>query len=133
MNSPSNSPLGSRADTDDSALVRAYLADNPRLSAGALSAARHFLKWARARKIQTRDLDASAVDRFLRHRCRCDHYSLKQLRSPTYATDTRRFLRYLEGIGAIAFPNDVAWLKQYLKAYAEKLGAVGYSLSLIHI
>jgi len=35
MNSPSNSPLGSRADTDDSALVRAYLADNPRLSAGA--------------------------------------------------------------------------------------------------
>jgi len=127
MNSPSNSPLGSRAHADDSALVRAYLADNPRLSAGALSAARHFLKWARARKVQTRDLDASAVDRFLRHRCRCDRYSPEQLRSPTYATDTRRFLRYLEGIGAIAFPNDVAWLKQYLKAYAEKLSPVGYS------
>ena len=85
MNSPSNSPLGSRADADDSALVRAYLADNPRLSAGALSAARHFLKWARARRIPTRDLDASTVDRFLRHRCRCDRYSTKQLRSPTYA------------------------------------------------
>jgi site-specific recombinase XerD len=49
------------------------------------------------------------------------------LRSPTYASDTRRFLRYLEGIGAIALPNDVAWLQQYLKAYAEKLSRVGYS------
>ena len=127
MNSPSNSPLGSRTNADGAALVSAYLAANPQLSAGALSAARHFLKWAQARRIQTRDLDASAVDRFLRHRCRCDRYSLKQLRSPTYATDTRRFLRYLEGIGAIALPNDVAWLEQDLKAYAEKLSRVGYS------
>ncbi|SEK10610.1 hypothetical protein SAMN04487940_13341, partial [Marinovum algicola] len=71
MNSPSNSPLGGRAGADDVALVSAYLADNPRLSKGAVGAARHFLKWARARKIPTRDLDASAVDRFLRHRCRC--------------------------------------------------------------
>ena len=127
MNSPSNSPLGSRTNADGAALVSAYLADNPQLSAGALSAARHFLKWARARRIQTRDLDASAVDRFLRHRCRCDRYSPEQLRSPAYATDTRRFLRYLEGIGAIALPNDVAWLEQYLKTYAEKLSPVGYS------
>jgi hypothetical protein len=76
MNSPSNSPLGSRTNADGAALVSAYLAANPQLSAGALSAARHFLKWAQARRIQTRDLDASAVDRFLRHRCRCDRYSL---------------------------------------------------------
>ena len=74
MNSPSNSPLGGHAEADDRTLVRRYFTDNPGLSAGALSAARHFLKWVRARKIPIRDLDVSAVNRFLRHRCRCGHY-----------------------------------------------------------
>ena len=32
MNSPSNSPLADRAGADELALVRAYFADNPRLS-----------------------------------------------------------------------------------------------------
>ena len=39
MNSPSNSPLGGHLEADDRTLVRTYCADNPRLSAGALSAA----------------------------------------------------------------------------------------------
>jgi site-specific recombinase XerD len=127
MNSPSYSPLGSRADADDLALVHAYFADNPRLSAGALSAARHFLKWARARKIPARDLDASAVDRFLRHRCHCGHYSPTQLKCPMYAADTRRFLRYLEDAGVVIIADDVARLGQYVEAYAGKLSAAGYS------
>ena len=127
MNSPSNSPLGGRAGADDVALVSAYLADNPRLSKGAVGAARHFLKWARARKIPTRDLDASAVDRFLRHHCRCGRYSPAQLRKPAYATDTRRFLNYLEATGVVFIANEVARLGQYLEAHAEKLCATGYS------
>jgi site-specific recombinase XerD len=127
MNSPSNSPLADRAGADELALVRAYFADNPRLSAGALSAARHFLKWARARKIPIRDFDASAVDKFLRHRCRCGRYSPAQLRKPVYATDTRRFLSYLEATGLVMIADDVARLGQYLEAYAGKLSAAGYS------
>jgi site-specific recombinase XerD len=127
MNSPSNSPLGGHLEADDRTLVRTYCADNPRLSAGALSAARHFLKWARARKIPIRDLDASAVDRFLRHRCRCDRYSPTQLKCPVYAADTRRFLRYLEDSGVVMIADDVARLGQYLQAYAGKLSAARYS------
>ena len=127
MNTPSNSPLGKHAEAVDRDLVRTYFADNPRLSAGALSAARHFLKWARAHKIPTRDLDASAVDRFLRHRCRCGRYSPAQLRNPAYATDTRRFLSYLEAMGVVAIADDVARLGQFLGGYAEKLSAAGYS------
>ncbi|MDD7973415.1 tyrosine-type recombinase/integrase [Roseinatronobacter alkalisoli] len=127
MNSPSNSPLGGRADADDRALVHAYFADNPRLSKGALSAARHFLKWTRARKIPIRDLDASVVGRFLRHRCRCGRYSPTQLKCPAYAVDTRRFLRYLEVSGVVMIADDVARLGQYLQAYAGKLSAARYS------
>jgi len=127
MNSPSNSPLGCQADVDDLSLVRVYFADNPRLSAGALSTARHFLKWARIRNVSTSELDTSAVDRFLRHRCCCGRYSPEQLRNPAYATDTRRFLRYLEGVGVVAIADDVARLGQYLEAYAERLTAAGYS------
>lgn len=127
MNSPSNSPLGGHAEAAARALVRAYFADNSCLSAGALSAARHFLKWARARKISIRDLDASAVDQFLRHRCRCGRYSSTQLTCPMYATDTRRFLRFLEDAGVVTIADDVARLGQYVEAYAEKLSATGYS------
>ncbi|MCC5957926.1 MAG: tyrosine-type recombinase/integrase [Rhodobacteraceae bacterium] len=127
MNSPSNSPLGGRADADDRALVHAYFADNPRLSKGALSAARHFLKWTRARNIPIRDLDASVVGRFLRHRCRCGRYSPTQLKCPAYAADTRRFLRYLEVSGVVMIADDVARLGQYLQAYAGKLSAARYS------
>ncbi|MFV0384551.1 tyrosine-type recombinase/integrase [Paracoccus sp. (in: a-proteobacteria)] len=127
MHSPSNSPLGGHTEAEDRTLVRAYFANNPRLSAGALSAARHFLKWARAREISIKDLDASALDRFLRHRCRCGRYSPAQLRKPVYATDTRRFLSYLEGTGAVTIADDVARLGQYLEAYAGKLSAAGYS------
>ena len=48
MTSPSNSHPGGAAAAgavSGQALVSGYLADNPNLSAGALSAARHFLKW----------------------------------------------------------------------------------------
>lgn len=127
MNSPSNSSPGGRVEADDRTLVRAYFVDNPGLSAGALSAARHFLKWAHARNIPTSDLDASAVDRFLRHRCHCGRYSPTQLKCPTYAADTRRFLRYLEGVGAVVIADDVAQLRQYLTTYDGKLSTTGYS------
>lgn len=127
MNTPSNSPRRARDGVDNLALVVAYHADNPRLSPGALSAARHFLKWAHARKVSVRDLDASVFDRFLRHRCRCGRYSPKQLRSPMYATYTRRFLRYLEETGVVVIPNDTARLGQHLEAFAEKLDTAGYS------
>lgn len=127
MNSPSNSPGRAHDGADNLALVAEYHADIPGLSPGALSAARHFLKWARARKIPIRDLDASAVDQFLRHRCRCGRYSRTQLKCPMYATYTRRFLRYLEETGVVAIPNDTARLGQHLEAFAKKLDAVGYS------
>ncbi len=127
MNSPSNSSFGPRVETPGRTLIHAYLADHPGLSAGALSAARHFLKWARARNIPTTDLNASAVDRFLRHPCHCGRYSPAQLKHPTYAADTRRFLRYLEGAGAVVIADDVAQLTQYLATYAGKLSSTGYS------
>lgn len=108
MTSPSNShPGGTTATgaTVNQALVSGYLADNPNLSAGALSAARHLLRWATDRQITISDLDATAVDRFARHRCRCGRYSAAQLRNPSYMTDARRFLRYLEGIGRVVIPT----------------------------
>ena len=47
MTSPFNSHPGGAAAgaVNGQALVSGYHADNPNLSAGALSAARHFLKW----------------------------------------------------------------------------------------
>lgn len=127
MNSPSNSQRRARDRADNLALVDTYHADNPGLSQGALSAARHFLKWAQARKVSVRDLDASVVDSFLRHHCRCGRYSPNQLRSPMYATYTRRFFRYLEDTGIVAIPNDTARLRQHLEAFAKKLESAGYS------
>lgn len=127
MNSPSNSQPRAGDDGNILALADAYRADNPGLFPGALSAARHFLKWAQAQKVPVRDLDASAVGRFLRHRCRCSGYSPNQLQNPMYATYTRRFLRYLEETGVVAIPDDTARLGQHLEAFAKKLDAVGYS------
>lgn len=127
MNCPSHSLRRARDGVDKLALVAAYHAHNPGLYKGALSVARHFLKWAQVRNVSVRDLNASAVERFLRHRCRCGRYSPNQLRSPMYATYARRFLRYLEETGVVAIPNDTARLGQHLEAFAEKLDAVGYS------
>jgi len=127
---PSNSrSSGDRrgAVSDDRALIQGYLAQHPRLCAGALSAARHFLKWATAHGIAHADLDASAADRFARHRCRCGRYSPGQLRDPAYMTDVRRFIRYLENAGAVAVPDGVERLDQYLAGYALRLEAIGYS------
>lgn len=127
MNSPSNSPCRARDDADNLALVDAYHADNPGLSRGALSAASHFLKWANTQRVAIRDLNASAVDRFLRHRCRCGRYSPNQLRSPMYATYTRRFIRYLEETGVVEIPDNTGRLGQHLDAFAKKLDTAGYS------
>ncbi|MFN3844190.1 MAG: tyrosine-type recombinase/integrase [Paracoccaceae bacterium] len=109
------------------ALISSYLADNPNLSAGALSAARHLLKWATARQIAIRDLDAAAIDRFARHRCRCGRYSAAQLQDPSYITDARRFLRHLEDTGDVAIPDEVAWLIPHLVGFSANLAAQGYS------
>ena len=53
MTPPSNSRSGDRRSgvSDDRALIQSYLTQHPRLTAGALSAARHFLTWATAHGI----------------------------------------------------------------------------------
>lgn len=127
---PTNSRSGGdhrSATLDDRALVQVYLAQHPKLAAGALSASRHFLKWAGAHGIAYKDLDAAAVDRFARHRCRCGRYSSRQLRDPVYMTDVRRFLRYLENAGIVTVPTSVERLDKYLPEFAVGLRAVGYS------
>jgi site-specific recombinase XerD len=130
MTSPSNSHPGGVAAAGagvDQSLVTGYLADNPNLSAGALSAARHFLKWAADRRVAIKDLDAAAVSRFARHRCRCGRYSAAQLRDPSYITDVRRFLRYLEDTGHVAIPDEVARLGPHLAGFSACLARQGYS------
>jgi site-specific recombinase XerD len=92
-----------------------------------MSAARHFLKWARTQKIANKDLDSSVVDRFSRHRCRCGRYSHNQLRDPVYITSVRQFLRYLENVGVVLIPDSVERLDNYLAAFAVRLKAIGYS------
>ncbi|WP_156959007.1 hypothetical protein [Labrenzia sp. DG1229] len=130
MTSTFNSPCGSDCrdnGPDDHSLIQGYRAQNPRLSAGALSAARHFLKWAKAQGIVHKDINATAIDRFARHRCRCGRYSPNQLRHPVYMTDVRRFLRYLEIEKIVAIPAGVERLDQYLAAFSVRLRAIGYS------
>lgn len=130
MTPTSDSPSGGdpRAGvSDEHALVQGYLAQHPKLAAGALSAARHFLKWASAHDLPYKDLDAAAVDRFARHRCRCGRYRPRQLRDPVYMTDVRRFLRYLEDAGIVAVPTGVERLDKYLPEFAAGLRAAGYS------
>lgn len=112
---------------DDHALVQGYLAHHPKLAAGALSAARHFLKWANVHDLAYKDLDAAAVDRFARHRCRCGRYRPRQLRDPAYMTDVRRFLRYLEYAGIVTVPTGIERLDKYLPDFAAGLRAAGYS------
>jgi hypothetical protein len=128
MTSPSNShPDGAAAGAVvDQALVAGYLADNPNLSSGALSAARHFLKWATDRRVAIKDLDAAAISRFARHRCRCGRYSAAQLRDPSYITELRRFLRYLEDTGLVAIPDEVARLGPHLVGFSAWLTGQGY-------
>ncbi|MGO9172727.1 MAG: tyrosine-type recombinase/integrase [Rhodomicrobium sp.] len=110
-------------------LVESYLSQFPKLSAEALSAARHFLKWAGTHGIAPKDLDAAAVDRFARHRCRCGRYSANQLHNPAYMTDVRRFLGYLEDAGIVAIPDGVERLDRQLSAYTFKLAGIGYGKS----
>ncbi|MER9071109.1 tyrosine-type recombinase/integrase [Mesorhizobium sp. M0902] len=127
---PTNSRSGGdprAASLNERALVQGYLAQHPKLAAGALSAARHFLKWAGAHGIAYKDLDAAAVDRFARHRCRCGRYRPRQLRDPVYMTDVRRFLRCLENAGVVTVTAGVERLDKYLPEFAAGLNAVGYS------
>jgi len=130
MTSPSNSHPGGTTAAGapaNQALVSAYVAENPNLSAGALSAARHLLKWAADRHIAIRDIDAASINRFARHRCRCSQYSALQLRDPSCIAEARRFLRYLEDTGHVAIPDDVARLGGHLAGFSANLAAQGYS------
>jgi len=130
MTSPSNShPGGTTAAgaVTGQALVSGYLADNPNLSAGALSAARHFLRWVTDRQIKITELDVVTIDRFARHRCRCGRYSAAQLRDPSYITEARRFLRYLEDTGHVSIPDEVARLGPHLAGFSANLVGQGYS------
>ena len=130
MNSPSNSHPGGATDAGvaaQQALVSGYRADNPNLSAGALSAARHLLKWATIRRIAIRNIDAATIDRFARHRCQCGRYSTAQLQHPSYITDARRFLRHLEGAGHVPIPDAVARLGAHLFGFSACLATQGYS------
>lgn len=132
MNPPSDSRSADdhrRAVSDNRALIQSYLTQHPRLAASALSAARHFLKWAADHGIAHIDFDAATVDRFARHRCRCGRYSLKQLRDPDYITDVRRFLRHLEITTAVTVPDGVERLDKYLSGFSVRLETVGYSKS----
>jgi len=130
MTSPSNSHAGGTTAAGaavNQALVSGYLADNPNLSAGALSAARHLLRWVTDRQITIRELDAATIDRFARHRCRCGRYSAAQLRDPSYITEVRRFLRYLQDTGHVAIPDEVARLGRHLAGFSANLAVQGYS------
>ena len=111
----------------DRTLIEGYLAQNPKLSAGAKSAARHFLKWAGTHGIAHKDLDVAAADRFARHRCRCGRYSPDQLRDPVYITDVRRFVRYLEDAEVVTVPDGVERLDKYLPSFAVRLADISYS------
>jgi site-specific recombinase XerD len=115
------------AITDQRALIEGYREQHPKLSASALGAVRHFLKWADAHGTALKDLDAAAVDRFARHRCRCGRYSPRRLRDPVYMTDVRRFLRYLENANVVTIPDTVERLQKYLAAFIIRLGEIGYS------
>ena len=130
MTLPSNSPPGGDprgTDLDRRALAEGFLSQCRSPSARAKSAARHFLTWADAHRIAIRDLDAEAVDRFSRHRCRCGRYSPDQLKDPSYIADVRRFLRYLEDTGIAMVPKGAERLDGYLPAFAVSLTDKGYS------
>lgn len=118
------------ASSDHCALVEAFLAQSAKPSAGAKSAARHFLRWAHDRRIALEGLSTDAVDRFERHRCRCGRYSRAQLRDPAYIACARRFVRHLECTGVIAVPDGVAPLDDHLATFGVKLAGHGYSASV---
>lgn len=91
------------------------------------SAARHFLYWLRLRRIPLSGIDASIVQGFERHRCRCPRYSPQEPRRPGYITHVRRFVGFLEDRGAVPIPEDVGPVAAVLPAYADRLSALGYS------
>lgn len=91
------------------------------------SAARHFLYWLRLRRIPLSGVDASVVQGFARHRCRCPRYSPQEPRRPGYITHVRRFVGFLEDRGAIPVPEDVGPVAAVLPAFADRLSALRYS------
>jgi site-specific recombinase XerD len=96
------------------------------------SAARHFLYWLRLRRVSIAQVDATVVERFASHQCRClgfhgQGYSPQEAQRPGYITNVRRFVDYLEGRGAIPVPEDLAPVAAQLPAYGNHLILRGYS------
>jgi site-specific recombinase XerD len=91
------------------------------------SAARHFLFWLDKRAIALRSVDESIVQRFRRHRCRCQRYSAHQVSTDVYLSCTRRFVRFLEDAGDIPVAGGAGYIDAHLDDYAKDLIGDGYS------
>jgi site-specific recombinase XerD len=91
------------------------------------SAARHFLRWLRLRRIFLSQVDVTVVQRFARHRCQCPGYSPREPQRAGYITNVRRFISFLEDHGTIPVPKDLGLAAALLPAYGDHLVGLRYS------
>lgn len=122
------------APTPD-ALLTAFLSSLQGSAAGPAAlykaTARHFLYWIELQGIAVSAIDDAVVQRFEKHRCRCQGFSRHKPNRPTFTSKVRRFVRFLEDQGVVDVPDDVGNLDTYLADYAVFLVQQQYSAESI--
>ena len=96
-----------------------------------MARARHFLIWLALRGLSLEAVDATVIDRFLRHDCDCREAGpaavwLIPWRKRRTSPELMRFIRFLERTGRIATPGDLDDNFRLLEAFLDGLGADGY-------
>lgn len=66
------------------------------------ASATHFAVWLRCEGEGLKDVDAIALDRFVRHRCRCPGHVRDKRVAPNSSNRTRHFLQFLTDRGCVA-------------------------------
>ena len=96
-----------------------------------MARARHFLIWLARRGLSLEAVDATVIDRFLRHDCDCREAGpaavwLIPWRKRRTSPELMRFIRFLERTGRIPTPGELEDNFRLLETFLEGLGADGY-------
>jgi len=93
---------------------------------------RHFLTWLELSGMALEQIDATVIERFLQHDCRCitsvpAPVGFSQWRKRRSAPNLIRFICFLERTNRVPVPDDLQHNFQLLDQYLDGLRASGYS------
>ena len=126
-----NSEASEPADTLVTAFLSSFQGSTSRTVARYSAVARHFLYWIDQQGVVVSAIDDTVVRQFEKHRCRCHSFSYHGLGRPESAGRVRRFVRFLEDLGAVELADKLDNVVNLLADYDLFLKQQQYCATIV--